>query len=467
MLRAAPLALAASLAATAAFADENSDLNLIPEAAQPSAPAPPPAAAASVNGRVYLEDTGTLNSVRDNLPVAAPPPSTADWQERLFLDAREQWSLGQGVSLAYSGRMNFQATDRIDLPTHENVRHDFREGFLTWTPTSGWFFDFGRINLKSGVAAGYNPTDFFKTHAVVEPISLDPAVLREDRLGTAMARASYVGAGVSATAAFAPEFERESPLFTTTNLPSFDPMFNRTNAHPRMLLKGSADLGADIAPELLVYREGADTEYGANLTHGVGQKTVIYGEWAGGNGTSLIDQALGYGRATGTIPGSAPSVLPESHAKTFRNEAAIGASYATEYNITFNLEYHFDGEGFSHQDWRNWFTLGQRRANIPGVAPQLWYIRGYALDVQQPLARQSAFLRFDWVDAFVPKLELTGFVDIDLFDGSQLTQLTADYYLTNYWTVGMIASTNLGSRRSEYGSLPQAESLLFKIARYF
>ncbi len=166
-------------------------------------------------------------------------------------------------------------------------------------------------------------------------------------------------------------------------------------------------------------------------------------------------------------PKPRPRVLPDTPLKSFRNDASIGLSYATENNITFNLEYHYAGDAFTHADWRTWFALGQRLAAIPGVDNQLWYIRGYALDVEQPIARQGAFLRFDWVDAFIPKLELTGFVSVDLYDGSQLTQLEADYYLTNLWTVGAIASSNLGVRHSDFGSLPQAESFLVKIARYF
>ncbi len=67
----------------------------------------------------------------------------------------------------------------------------------------------------------------------------------------------------------------------------------------------------------------------------------------------------------------------------------------------------------------------------------------------------------------MPKLELTGFVNVDLYDGSQLTQPSADYYLSDLWTVDMIAAANLGPRRSEFGSLPQAESFLVTLARYF
>jgi len=471
MRGAAPLALAVVLAAAGARADENSDLNLIPEAAQPGAagtPAPPSAPTAGAgSGRLYLEDTANINVIRSPLLVPAPPPPPQDWEERLFFDAREQWKLGDGLSADYSGRLNLRASDRIDIPTHENIRHDFREGYFTWTPADGLFLDAGRINLKSGVAAGYNPTDFFKTHAVVEPISQDPAVLREDRLGTAMVRASYVGERASVIAAFAPQFEHESPVFSYANLPSFDPTFGRTNAHPRLLLKGSFDFGADIAPELLLYREGANTRFGANLTRGIGQKIVAYAEWAGGEETSLVDQALGYGRATGTIPEAAPAVLPDSGRKSFRNDATIGFSYATELNVTFNFEYHYAGDAFTHADWRTWFTQGERLQAIPGVDPQLWYIRAYALDIGQPVSRQGAFLRFDWVDAFVPKLELQGFINVDLFDGSQFAQLEADYYLSNLWTVGAIAATDLGTRHSDFGSLPQAASFLVKLARYF
>ena len=64
--------------------------------------------------------------------------------------------------------------------------NELREAFISWQPADGTWIDLGRINLKSGVAVGYNPTDFFRTRAVVEPLTADPTVLREDRLGTLM-----------------------------------------------------------------------------------------------------------------------------------------------------------------------------------------------------------------------------------------------------------------------------------------
>jgi hypothetical protein len=47
-----------------------------------------------------------------------------------------------------------------------------------------------------------------------------------------------------------------------------------------------------------------------------------------------------------------------------------------------------------------------------------------------------------------------------------LLQVTADYYLSDTWTVGVLAMTNFGRRRSDFGSLPQAANFLVKVARY-
>jgi hypothetical protein len=41
------------------------------------------------------------------------------------------------------------------------------------------------------------------------------------------------------------------------------------------------------------------------------------------------------------------------------------------------------------------------------------------------------FLRADWVDFLVPKLELTGFALVDTHDGSSIMQLEATYARTD------------------------------------
>ncbi len=186
--------------------------------------------------------------MRSNLIVPLPSPASPQWQARLFLDARLNWRLGDDLSFAYSGRLNLSAENDIPFPNHENIRNDLREAYLTWQSGNGFFLELGRINLKSGVAEGFNPTDYFKTRAVVEPTSADPTVLREDRLGSAMLLAQTIWSGGSLTFAFAPKLASVSPPYLNTNLPSFDPMFDRTNARARVLVKASVDLFDGVNP---------------------------------------------------------------------------------------------------------------------------------------------------------------------------------------------------------------------------
>lgn len=450
------------VAGNLAVADEDKDLDLVPEAL----PQPGAATGDAIGWKVYVEQALTLQSFRGDPIVPPPPQRQLHWRERLSLDAKRTWLLGPDLNASYSGRLNFLAEEDGPFPTSDNYRHDFREGFASWEAAPQDYLDGGRINLRSGVAAGFNPTDFFKTRAVVDRVSNDPSVLRENRLGALMVRGQSIGESGAVSLAYAPSVTGPTPVYGSS-LPSLDPMFDRTNADHRVLLKASRDFGEDFSPELLVYREADRTRFGANLTRDLGAKVVGYVEWAGGRRASLIEEAFRYGQKTGTLPENAPRVLPGNRGQRFYNDAAIGAAYTTESKIAFNVEYHFHEAGLTRQDWRNWFDIGRAGAGSPAVAGQLWFLRAYALEQQEPLARHAAFVRADWTDALVPDLRLTGLANVNLYDGSTLAQLAADYFWSDRWTFGVLAAANLGDHASERGSQPLAASLLLKAICYF
>jgi hypothetical protein len=52
-------------------------------------------------------------------------------------------------------------------------------------------------------------------------------------------------------------------------------------------------------------------------------------------------------------------------------------------------------------------------------------------------------------------------------DGSTFLQLEANYARTDLWSFGVLAAGTTGGRRSNFGSLPGAGSVLFKVTRYF
>lgn len=448
-----------------AHADENNDLNLIPgainnEAAPPAAPATP-----ATHGKFYLEDAITGSSLRGGLVVPFPPPPIANWQNRASLDALDSWSLGHDLRATLSDRLNVVAENGVDFVSRQTLRNDLREGYLTWEPVARNFLEAGRINVRNGIALGFNPTDFFKTQTAVGQPSLDPSVIREDRLGTVMLRGQAIWTGGAASLAFAPKLGEPAPITDRSRL-GIDPLIERTNSADRFL--ATIELGvADLGPQALVYHEGSKTRFGLNLSHPIGQSVIAYAEASTGEEPNLITAAIAYGKKTGVLPESAPILPPTNPATHWRSDFVAGASWTPVGKLTFNAEYHFHQAGLTSRDWRNWFAIGGANPSIRGISNELWYIRDFANAEQEPVTRQQAFFRADWTDAFIADLELTAIAFVDLYDGSTLTQLAAQYYLSDAWTISGYFSANLDGKRTERGSFPQAASATLSLRRYF
>ena len=113
------LALLLLISAPAFAAEEDKDLDLIPPAAEAPPPAVLPVPASNAAQRNYLEDAFTFTPLRDSLVVPYPPPTPASWEDRLFFDSRDEWNLGNNVTLDYSGRFNLRAANDMPFPSHE------------------------------------------------------------------------------------------------------------------------------------------------------------------------------------------------------------------------------------------------------------------------------------------------------------------------------------------------------------
>jgi hypothetical protein len=292
--------------------------------------------------------------------------------------------------------------------------------------------------------------------------SADPSSLRGDRLGTLMLRTQTIWDGGSATFVYAPKLHTPRPLVGAA--PNWiDPSFDQTNASDRFFFALNLELG-EFSPQALVYHESGRTKVGLNISHPIGQSVIAYAEWTGGSEPNLIAQAIAYGKATGTLPSFAPILPPTSIGHALQDDLAVGASWTSEAKVTLNIEYHFHQAGFSGADWRNWFDIG---AADPLAASELWYVRGYASAMQQPMSRHQIFWRAAWEDAFVEDLELSGISFVNLTDGSGMIQVSANYNLSNTWSVGLYAGGTFGGKRSEWGSLSDAGSAIFQVVRYF
>jgi hypothetical protein len=435
---------------------EDRDLAAIPTAVEQDTAAKAPPRPRSTHARFYVEDAASATGVRGGLAVPQPGPAPAEWENRTSVDAMDRWQLPARLTLSVSGRLNVIEDSTVV------AGYDFREGYLTWEPITRTYLEAGRINVHNGVALGFNPTDFFRSRTLIDQATQDPSVLREDRLGTLMVRAEHLWNGAEASIAFAPKLYtptaivNEAPTSTT-------PELDRTNATDRLLATAGADV-AGLAPQAFLYHEGSRTQFGADLSRLVSQSIVAYAEWSGGVAPSLTEQAVQYGKETGTIPAAAPVPALGDSGQHFRSDVAAGASWTgSTAKLTVNAEFHYHDAGFDHAEWRRWFALGD---TSPTTAAELWYIRAFANDQQQPMAREQVFLRADRTDAVIRNLELTAFAFIDLYDGSSLVQLAASYLASDSWTFAAYVPANIGGAHSERGSLPQVAGVTLQLVRY-
>jgi hypothetical protein len=451
---AATLLLATGLAAPA-LAQEDLDLTLIPTATQP--PPSAPDVSTAHQDRLFIESDVGLAGRRNDLPLAPPPPAAADATARVDLDLRLHRDWADGLSATVSDRFGGSWQSDLSFPSHRAVDNDLREAYLGLQPADGTFLEAGRINIRNGVAQGYNPTDFFKSRSLVQQANADPQALRNNRLGAFLVHAEQLWDNGSAGLSFAPRLASPGPIQAQPP-GGFDPHADRTNASDRLLLTLSQEV-ADLSPQVLLYHQADRTRYGLNLSHPVGKAVILYAEWAGGDQRPLAAEAIAFGRRTGTLPTGVPLPFSGGDA-TFRSDATAGLSWTSDSALSINAEIIVHQAGLSRRQWSAWY----------GVSPQpslFWYIRSYAADQQEPASQRQAFLRLSWTDVFVPHLDVTAFALTSLADGSTVGQWAATYDLSDRWSLGAYLSANLGGPKSQYGSLPETTGLTFQAIRYF
>jgi hypothetical protein len=446
------------------------DADLIPQELLDTKPAPatpthetaretPPA----LHRKLFAEDAFSAWSPAHGVPVPYPS-SLSDWQNRTSLDATLQWKPRPQLTLTLSDRLNVFEQDGQKLVSADTVRNDLREASATWEYLPGSYLEVGRINVRNGAALGFNPTDFFRTRTLVGQASLDPSVIRQNRLGTLMVRAQTLWEWGSASVAYAPEVADPSPVSQSDPV-GVDPHFDATNAAHRVLCTLNLEL-LDLSPQLLAYFELYRSKVGANVTRSIGDAVVAYAEWAAGPEQDLIARAAAFGKQTGTLPAAVPVLPPTDTTTSLRNDVATGFSWTVATAVTFNVEYHFHEAGFTRSDWNHWFDIGSAPGAPAPVTNALWFVRGYASDQQEPVSQHQLFVRASWPQALTPDLELSAFAFVSLLDGSVLSQLAASYYLSDAWTASAFLSANFGDGRTERGSFPQVGNVILQLTRY-
>lgn len=390
-------------------------------------------------------------TLADQTRTEAKPPS--DWRlsaEGAFVESvpraggdpvhAQRVSFDTLYDHRFAPSWRFVFADRVDVawrgaPTYDDSINTLKETYVSWQPQADRLLDLGRLNLRYGVATGYNPTDFLRAGAVRSVVSVLPASLRENRLGTAMLRGQQLWSSGSLSALYAPK------LADRSNDSPFSPDFGATNDQDRWLFALSQKLADDFNPQFLLYDDARGApQLGVNLTALVNDATVAYLEWSGGRNRSLLAQAL---------------AQPETTA--FHSRAAGGLTYTAATKVTVTLEYDYNGAALDDDAWN------RLRAGPPAAYVQY---RNFVDRLQDPPTQHNLFFFARWEDALLLHLDLSALARLNLADRSRLSFLEARYHWEHV-DVALQWQHNGGTATSEFGALPDATVWQALLAYFF
>ncbi|MBK7000621.1 MAG: hypothetical protein IPH35_11860 [Rhodoferax sp.] len=392
----------------------------------------------------------------DALSLADAPPTAAetvrDWQGFAELalgqftapngsvtaNQRLSWDLQLDTTIA--PRWRAVLANRLDVkwPAQSGDEHrinTLKEAYVSWQASDEHMLDLGRINVRNGVAVGYNPTDYFRSVAVRSVVSSDPTSLKKNRLGSVMLRGQVLWNGGSLTALASPKIAEQA------SDTAFSPDYGATNNQNRWLLAVSQRLTEKITPQWLLYGEDRQpVQLGLNVTTLVGDATVLFAEWSGGQSRSQLSQA--------GVSTEAPG---------FHSRVATGATYTASNKLSCTLEYAYNDAAPNADQW----NALQRGSPLAYGLYRLW-----AQAAQELPTRDTLGLYVNWPDALVQHLDLSVMLRANMADNSRTNWVEARYHWS-HTDLALQLQVNSGGPSSDFGAAPQQRIWQVSLRQYY
>ena len=381
---------------------------------------------------------------------AAPPTAARPW--RLYAElagGRDHWRGGAvptdltrgALDFRYDGRWSDSLrgvlSNRFDhvrrgTPRERSDVNALREVYLGWQPRDDLGVDAGRVNVRHGAAWGFNPTDYFKDNALRVVVSPDPAQLRENRLGTVALRGQWLSGAGAFSATLSPRLTRRGPSEDTWSLD-----LGATNDRNRWLLTASRKFGERLDAEVLLHGgESTPKELGLNASVLATGALVGFLEFSTGEGPSFADRALARAQPRHT-----------------QRRAAAGATYTTGFNLSLTAEADYSTAGLDRAEWQ---------ASSPAERQRLLVA---SQRLQELPVRRALFVYATWKDAFVRRLDVSGFVRHDPVTHGRVQWLETRYR-ADRMDVALQWQGFSGRSASLFGSVPQARTVELSLRFY-
>ena len=436
--------LAASVVAGPVRADEYDlppDVGLAPEmggAAASDADLPAPDAAPEAPGTLTVEARLLRAETRDGTETGSFR-ATAQWMGHR--------SFSPDLGLRYNLRVRATQVQHEDFALREDLRLDVQELALHWQARPGLAFDIGRVNLRNGVAQGYNPTDWFKADSLVTSDSADPGDRRLERLGTLMLAGQLSLGADLLSFGYRPRISASGDdLLAGQDVVGLN--LHRTNPSEAVFLKYAPDTGDNLNLTVSALVEDGDPGLGMEVSAAVGQSLVLYAEGFAQRRRSLAGEGMAGGSA------ALRDALGADAGKGWQAQAALGGSWALpsalvgQRDISLALEYHYNGAGLSEARLDALALASGADLAAAGA------LRGYAARQQEPLAREQVFARMAWNDLW-KDADLSVLAFYVPADHSGLWQASiAMPFHDDKAELSLRASRSFGDSASAYGANP-------------
>ncbi|MCJ8335149.1 MAG: hypothetical protein MJH10_12995 [Epibacterium sp.] len=362
-------------------------------------------------------------------------------------------SLGNAVSLTFNLRARADWTEGQNFELDEDFNFDVQELALSFALGTHGNLQLGRINLRNGVATGFNPTDWFRDNSLVVTGSAAAADRRNERLGVVAVTGTTTLGRSLLQLGYRPEISAGSNSFWT-GMDSVGLGLDRTNATEAGFVKFTPDLGTNLSVTANALVLDGQPGVGLELSGTIGDNLVLYAEVMGQRRRSLAAEALTDGVGSATLRAD----LGANEAIGWHGQSALGLNWALPQkwvgvrDISLTFEHHFNGAGLSSAQIATLSSASDADAAAAGA------LYGLANRRQDPLARQQLFARLAWNDVW-NDADLSMLAFYVPADGSGLGQVALDVPITQAATLTLRAVHSFGGSTSVYGANPNKSSL--------
>ena len=341
----------------------------------------------------------------------------------------------------------------VRIEANEDIQSiHIKDLFYKTSYKENYFFELGRMNVKEGIAYGYNPTDYFKGGSSFT-LSVDPKEKKENRLGALLVQASAILDDVTIKALYSPKISAASNT-VWANKKYFGLHLFQSNSQERASFYVGYTGFDDFSISGLLHTNDDGLNIGLNLSY-VDENIIWYME------SSTVKKRNTMDTFTDTLP--MQDIHTTFHSKDiYRTELSLGINYTSEANIITTFEYIYNQAGMDHKDWENYFNLSKKNLDYTGI---MMKIRGEILESSKLLSKHTLFMMVRQSDAWT-NLDWSMLSWINPVDKSSLIQLGISYEYKEI-LFSLDARAYVGKQDTEYGSYPNDYEGLLSMTYFF